>query len=77
LGAGKDCESAMAELVRFTSGVVMGPEMLDPFAREPMFGTYILESLGEINEKGRMLRQRSLMDDYANVLDERIVNFKE
>lgn len=27
-------------------------------------------------EKGRMLRQRSLMNDYADVLDERIANFK-
>jgi hypothetical protein len=26
-------------------------------------------------EKGRMLRQRSLMSDYADVLDERIANF--
>jgi hypothetical protein len=27
-------------------------------------------------EKGRMLRQRSLMADYAEVLDERIANFR-
>ena len=27
-------------------------------------------------EKGRMLRQRSLMADYADVLDERIANFE-
>ena len=27
-------------------------------------------------EKGRMLRQRSLMADYADVLDERIANFQ-
>ena len=27
-------------------------------------------------EKGRLLRQRSLMSDYADVLNERIVNFR-